>query len=353
MKKVFLIAAAVVALAACSKNEVLPSSSINNEISFNVAPRTKAAPEAFDTHNVFASWAYYLPKGSTWDARATGVTPQEYIVGRKISYVSGVWKEDGKTYYWPKDGGSLTFFAYSLNRNNLTLTGGDSHFACSADHGINGAIDLKANKNTDFMVAEIAKDKTANESLNSINGVPTLFKHKLSKVACKVKTASDYPNVKFELNKIEFLNVSFFATYGQFIADGTGTIKEVITPGPNNTIQNTPQVYTSAIQEITMTETDVANEDVVIYIPQTFADETSKIKVTYTIKTTVEGSTPGSTTEVLQTVEREYPIKNQFAEWEMGKRYIFNLTFSLDEITWAPAVEPWEDVTSGTTVDVK
>ena len=42
MKKVFLIAAAVVALAACSKNEVLPSSSINNEISFNVAPRTKA-----------------------------------------------------------------------------------------------------------------------------------------------------------------------------------------------------------------------------------------------------------------------------------------------------------------------
>lgn len=342
MKKVFLIAAAVVALAACSKNEVLPSSSINNEISFNVAPRTKAAPETFDTGNVFASWAYYLPKGSSWDSPAVGVTPQEYIKGRTISYVGGVWKEDGKTYYWPKDGGKLTFFAYSLNRDNLTLTGGDSHFTCDAVTGISGAIDLMANKNTDFMVADIAKDKTANESLNSINGVPTLFKHKLSKVACTVKKASDYPNVKFELNKIEFLSVCHYATYGQFVNDGAGTIKEMIIPGRKDT-----QVYTSATQEITSTATAVANEDVVIYIPQKFTDETSKIEITYTITTTVEGST----TPVVQTVVKEYPIKDKFAEWEMGKKYIFNLTFSLGEILWAPAVEPWVDAPAGS-IDV-
>lgn len=343
MKKVFLIAAAVVALAACSKNEVLPSSSINNEISFNVAPRTKAlTPETFDTGNVFASWAYYLPKGSSWDDPA-GKTPQEYIKGRTISYVGGVWKENGKTYYWPKDGGSLTFFAYSLNCNNLTLEGGDSHFTCDAGSGISGAIDLKANKNTDFMVADIAKGKTANESLNSINGVPTLFKHKLSKVACTVKKAADYPNVKFQLNKIEFLSVSHYATYGQFVNDGAGTIKEVITPGRKDN-----QVYTSETQEITLTATAVAKEDVVIYIPQKFDDATSKIRVTYTITTTVEGST----TPVVQTVVREYPISDKFAEWEMGKKYIFNLTFSLDEILWAPAVEPWVDAPAGS-IDVK
>lgn len=341
MKKVFLIAAAVVAFAACSKNEVLPSSSINNEISFNVAPRTKAAPETFDTHNVFASWAYYLPKGSSWDDPA-GKTPQEYIKGRTISYVGGVWKEDGKTYYWPKDGGKLTFFAYSLNRNNLTLTGGDSHFTCNAGTGISGAIDLTANKNTDFMVADIAKDKEANETAYSFNGVPTLFKHKLSKVACTVKKAADYPNVKFELNKIEFLSVSHYATYGQFVNE-EGTIKEVITPGRKDN-----QVYTSEIQEITSTATAVAKEDVVIYIPQKFTDETSKIEITYTITTTVDGSD----TPVVQTVVREYPIKDKFAEWEMGKKYIFNLTFSLDEILWAPAVEPWVDAPAGS-IDVK
>ena len=331
MKKVFLIAAAVVALAACSKNEVLPSSSINNEISFNVAPRTKAALETFETRNVFASWAYYLPKGSTWDAPA-GKTPQEYIVGRTISYqTDSTWKESGKTYYWPKDGGSLTFFAFSLNRDNLALTVGDSEFTCSAATGIQGHINLNVDKNTDFMVAEIAKDKKANETAYSFNGVPTLFKHKLSKVVCKVQKAAGYPGVKFELNSIKFLQVSHYATYGQLPTE------KITTGGTKD-----DQVYTSAIQEITPTLIPVANEDVVIYIPQEFTDETSKIEITYTITTTVEGST----TPVVQTVVREYPIKNKFAEWEMGKKYIFNLTFSLDEITWDPAVQDWENVTA-------
>ena len=30
----------------------------------------------------------------------------------------------------------------------------------------------------------------------------------------------------------------------------------------------------------------------------------------------------------------------------MGRKYIFNLTFALDEITWDPAVEKWEDATA-------
>lgn len=343
MKKVFLIAAAVVALAACSKNEVLPSSSINNEISFNVAPRTKADPEekTFNTNNVFASWAYYLPKDSYWGDPAAGVTPQEYIVGRTISYqTDGTWKEKGKTYYWPKDGGSLTFFAYSLNRDNLKLAGDYSEFTCEAATGIQGHIDLADNKNTDFMVAEIAKNKTANEPAHSFNGVPTLFKHKLSKVACTVKKEADYQNVKFYLKKIEFLSVSHYATYAQIPKDTVAASGTKVA-----------QVYTSENQEITSTLSPVAKEDVVIYIPQKFTEETdlkkiSKIKVTYTITTTVEG-THGSTTEVEQTVEREYPIKDKFAEWEMGKKYIFNLTFKLDEILWAPAVEPWVDAPAG------
>ena len=32
-----------------------------------------------------------------------------------------------------------------------------------------------------------------------------------------------------------------------------------------------------------------------------------------------------------------------FDEWEMGKKYTINLTFTLDEILWDPAVEPWVD----------
>ena len=37
-----------------------------------------------------------------------------------------------------------------------------------------------------------------------------------------------------------------------------------------------------------------------------------------------------------------------FDKWEMGKKYTINLTFTLDEILWDPAVQDWEGVNIGT-----
>lgn len=39
-------------------------------------------------------------------------------------------------------------------------------------------------------------------------------------------------------------------------------------------------------------------------------------------------------------------VKDYFDSWEMGKKYIFKLDFTLDEIKWDPAVENWVDVNS-------
>ncbi len=331
MKKYFFILAAAAALAACAKNEVTPVLSQENaEIAYNVAPKTKtlaANQENFAQGNVFASWAYYLPKDQTWAANSA--TSQPYIVNSTISHKDGTWKDQNKSYYWPKDGGSLTFLAYSLNKGNLTLAGTDSHFNCTNTHGINGAIDLAANKNTDFLVAEIAADKTANENQYVFNGVPTLFKHKLSRVACTVKKAAAYADKKFELEEINFLNVATYGSYGQLPT-------EKFTAG---TATN-DQIYTKAVQEITTTAAAVAAEDVVIYMPQTFADATAKIQVKYTVTTTVGTGT------VVENCVKEFSIKDKFAEWAMGKKYTFNITFALNEITWDPAVEKWEDATA-------
>lgn len=331
MKKYFFILAAAAALAACAKNEVTPVlSQENTEIAYNVAPKTKtlaANQENFDQRNVFASWAFYLPKDKTWAADKAASQP--YIVNSKISHKNNIWKDQSKSYYWPKDGGSLTFLAYSLNKGDLTLAGTDSHFNCTNTHGINGAIDLAANKNTDFLVAEIAADKTANENQYVFNGVPTLFKHKLSRVACTVKKAAAYADKKFELEEINFLNVATYGSYGQLPT-------EKFTAG---TATN-DQVYTKAVQEITTTAAAVAAEDVVIYMPQTFADATAKIQVKYTVTTTV------GTGSVVENCVKEISINSKFDEWAMGKKYTFNLTFALDEITWDPAVEKWEDATA-------
>lgn len=332
MKKYFFILAAAAALAACAKNEVTPVlSNENTEIAYNVAPKTKTLgqnQENFDEGNVFASWAYYLPKDHTWAANRA--TSQPYIVNSKISHKNGIWKDKDKSYYWPKDGGSLTFLAYSLNKGDLNLAGEHSEFTCDNAGGVQGHIELMDNKNTDFLVAEIAADKTANENQYVFNGVPTLFKHKLSRVACTVKKAADYKNKKFELKEINFLSVATYGSYAQ-LPDEKFTA---------STVEH-DQIYTKAVQEITTTAAAVAAEDVVIYMPQTFADETAKIQVKYTVTTTVGGSTP-----VVENCEKEISINSKFAEWAMGKKYTFNITFALDEITWDPAVEKWENVTA-------
>ena len=132
MKKYFFILAAAAALAACAKNEVTPVlSQENTEIAYNVAPKTKtlaANQENFAQGNVFASWAYYLPEGKTW--ATDKATSQPYIVNSKISHQNNIWKDQTKSYYWPKDGGSLTFLAYSLNKGDLNLAGEYSAFTC-------------------------------------------------------------------------------------------------------------------------------------------------------------------------------------------------------------------------------
>lgn len=98
MKKLIVLFSAVAALAACSKNEMVPAVSGENvEISYKVAPRTKADPQTFDTKNVFASWAYYLPSGKNWDANRTEA--KEYISNSEISFKDGVWKNKDISYY--------------------------------------------------------------------------------------------------------------------------------------------------------------------------------------------------------------------------------------------------------------
>ena len=353
MKKYFFILAAAAALAACAKNEVTPVlSNENTEIAYNVAPKTKALDEAkqenFDQHNVFASWAYYLPGTTTWvEEGGKNAGAQAYIANSTISYQAGVWKNADATYYWPK-GGRLTFFAYSLNKENLNLSNG-SNFHCDPTTGIAGQIDLKQDPNTDFLVAEIAKDKSANENQYAFNGVPTLFKHKLTRVVFTV-TAENYQDKSFTLNSIQFNNLHAAALYGQYstvdLAGAQNPTKDYLKPSAGAAYMDNPFYTQTDLPVVAGAVTTVpeANEVTKIYIPQEFADETATITVNYTITTTVHNNGTDSTVE--DNCTTTIPIKGKFPQWEMGKKYIFNLKFTLAEITWDPAVEKWEDVSS-------
>ena len=355
MKKLIVLFSAVAALAACSKNEVVPAVSGENvEISYKVAPRTKADPQAFNTKNVFASWAYYLPNGKSWETNFKEA--QIYIgkdgeEGATISYGNNVWKDQTTSYYWPKEG-NLTFFAYSLNSSSLTdKSGTDTHFTClnhDSQYGIFGTLNLDTHPNTDFLVADIAKDKTANENVYNFNGVPTLFKHKLSRVKFAVRKKSDYPGATITLNSITFKNLVNGMTYTQYQNDeAKGIIPDYMYPGT----ARSDQEYTKTDFKVSSTSFDPvpdANEVRYIYIPQDFKNVTEEgkiatieVKYTVTLKKGISETDKG----ISETYTKTLNVKDIFDSWKIGKRYTFNLIFSLDEIKWAPGVGDWEDET--------
>lgn len=361
MKKYIFFFAAAAALAGCSKNEVTPDfSNENAEIAYNVAPKTKAPDKKeFSENNVFASWAYYLPNSKNWDDNLTDAKP--YIVNSTISHqTDDTWKETGKTYYWPK-GGKLTFFAYSLNKGDLTLKPGESsnHVAIAKEadcYGITALINLDENPNTDFLVADIAKDQFQNTDKAYFRvGVPTLFKHKFSRVGFQVKKAKDYAGKEFTLNSIKFNKLSNAANYAQSqdadkngAKDGTNS-EYILASGSRTT-----QVYTETDLSITSTDyvaVPEVNEVRYIYIPQDFigfteADKIATVEVNYTITETVDGQI------VKDVCTKTINVKDYFDSWEMGKKYIFRLKFSLDEVFWDPATLDWEDMAS-TDIEIK
>lgn len=362
MKKVFLIAAAVVALAACSKNEVLPSSSINNEISFNVAPRTKALAadqRDFGVDNHFKSYAYFLTNDEKWPTNAGSI----YIDGAEVSSTvdaaatgGRVWKA-ANSYYWPKsEKSSLTFFAWSKNTGECVL-GGGAMVSCDPQKGISFAdYDVTSNKNVDLLVADVAANKTGNENLYTYSGVPTLFRHKLSYVIFKVKTKEAYAGKKFALNSIKFVGLGSKASYDQKANDVTASVYNTVGEWATPTA-TADQVYFNATTPVVFTNADFVLEteataktsvDQKYYLPQALsavatpgAGVAGSIEVVYTIKTT-EGTAVST-----ETVTRYISAKSMFADdLKINKKYTCTLTFSLDEITWDPAVQDWENVTA-------
>ena len=375
MKKLFYFAAAAVVLAACAKNEVIPvNSGESQEITFNVAPKTKAGTQTFNTKWNFKAYAYYYAGGNA------SATPQLYINNAVVSYQTittetgdkSVWKSN-TPYYWPKNG-SLTFFAWTSLKetvgapNPYTVSYVDN-VTCSNTTGIkveNYEVDSEDNKNVDLLVADIKADQKANTTTEKDgkyynDGVPTLFRHKLSYVIFNVVTDQDYSATKkFELKSITFKEIGYKGTYQQKPAasegwDGANDKWDVAKDKKEQTYYTAPEASTGTGTtgvEITKDQKTLTSDATQNYfLPQEFSN-TAKLVITYEVTTT-----EGKSTSV-DHVEKEIVINpaegsQMFESWLMGKKYTVTLTFKLDEILWDPAVEDWTTEDGTVSSDVK
>ena len=201
MKRYFIIAvAAVAAMAACSKNEVeFNATSDSNKIGFevaNYAAQTKAnvaLTNAEDGLYQFHTYAYQFPKLGdavefmnadvfAWDNAAT---PAKVDSGTDIYK----WATE-QDYYWPKTG-YINFYSYagtinpaeavSADKKTVTLTYENKTIEATSNILVaDAALHFNANKET-------YKVDGTESSAHVTKGVPTLFRHMLSKLYVDVK----------------------------------------------------------------------------------------------------------------------------------------------------------------------
>ncbi len=337
MKKIVFAVLAVAAIASCTKNEVLPVNEESQEITFRtiVGPQTKelGTGQVEYQGNAFYSTAFFLADGKTWTADSEDA--EKYLADKIIgSGTPKKWKA-ATSYYWPK-GGKLTFMSYALLNAESNYVDATSSIVSAAKTGLTiSSFDVNGTyKNHDLLVASIAPDKNANENVYLTEGVPTLFGHKLCKLAVTAQTNALYSDKTFAITGITLNKLNHIGTY-TMAANGTESWGTPSGDGDvsyfsgsvtvNNDADNSSVTEVSALQSV--------------YLPQDFQDAET-ITISYTITT-------GSVIENVSVTKKLSEVFGAGAKWEMNKIYNINLTFGLQEILWDPAQTDWTDGSDG------
>lgn len=381
MKKyIFLAATALLAMCACTKNEVtaLP----DQEISFQVAnymSQTKANV-AFDQKLTFGTYAWQNPLPA-------GKAPM-FMNNQEIGYSGSVWKATDKVYYWPKTGG-VDFISYAPYAGTPWLTVTSSKLSASVSALAADADYLYADKAVGYS-SNVDQIKDNVES--GLTGVPTLFHHALAQVGAKVYAAKLFDgetlaksDVRWEI-KVVSASLNKVADAGELsmnLAPSSSANGQIVNwVLPTNEVWSTTayrKSYTFAAPDVTAI-TPAEAHDLLAYtsvVPQTFVAEPTPTTDGTQVKETPEEVIPTGqyisiTVEVksynkknaedsgitnlysTETYTKNIPLTAMTSNgganvsWKMNYRYLYYICIdpsSQVAITFDPAVTAWTEVT--------
>lgn len=339
MKKSFVYIALIIMASACTLIE--PNEQGQTRITYQTLNGgiTKAAT-AFDTDNVFYSYAYYLPSGQSWDAHKA--SSALYINQAKIKYISGgassYWAAVNASnvetpQYWPIDGGSLTFFAWTDNTSAPSVSG--STVTCNTNGIQMNGFSVEDNPNKDILVAETAKDQTTNSSHVGPwdNGVPTVFKHTLCSFAFNIHVLASDASIEYRLNSIVFSNLYKSGNYNQSALLGWSDRQDMDNLSMFSSVAG--QVITAEAQDVV-----VSSGDYYMLIPQMTtnmtlpAENQPSLILTYSV---YSGGVFQTTKTRTATLNEIYGV-SMFAS---GMKYVLSIGLGQQEVFWAPGVAQW------------
>lgn len=315
--------------------------------------QTKGA-SPYDENETFFSWAWMLEDGQPWTSNKSAA--QLYIDKATIAHGLDGWSDINKVNYWPKSGYNLTFYAASPS-DEL-----DKAVSCTPENGIT-ITDWDVNKHlgTDVMVADIVESKTAADNQGWAAGVPTIFRHALSKISgFTFNLHKDYANghcsgsynngdVVFLLKSIVIKNMPQQGTYSNTMpsesnigvwnkaADGIYSYIWYSIDGDGTTIPY------STSDPLTIPANGLSSYSELYLLPQVYpANGGPSLKITYT-KRTYSGPDTYLETPITASVSFYDLFASTGHRLVINRNLTFNIVFNIDSnlITWAPDQQPW------------
>lgn len=167
-KQLFLTAMTALVMVSCSEENVLDTNK-GNAIDFRAAMGTRA--QETNTANMSSIYVTAL------DAR------NENLFSDQLFSKSGNFFTSTPAYYWPGDGSTLTFYAYSPSKTDLggtlTITSATKKLT-----DFSPATDISNQK--DFVTIKATGNKT-----NETSGVQLQFEHRLVQIEVKAKNTNE------------------------------------------------------------------------------------------------------------------------------------------------------------------
>lgn len=274
-------------------------------------------------------------------AYKTGET-NSYFTNAKFAKHSteSYWVGNGTSYYWPFQG-SLDFYFYAphqennasvnVNEKKLTISTFTNENYSSASYDGEGP-GLNYNCADLMYGSEIITENK--ESVVDNAGIPVTLKHALALVQVNAKaTTSGVVSIKSMTLKNTPKSGTLNVTYSGNPIEGTPEWSENSVENLDLSIINAPSSPVSITSESEFVQ--LGNE--VLVIP---GNAQTSFTIVYTLA--------GSTTEFTATL----PLSDAGTPtWEPGKKYVYNITFGVEEIKFAPEVTPWDANTDGNAVN--
>ena len=323
MKKLFVLSCVALAtLASCSKSEDIEAPQAQKEIAFSVATDKSRAPiegNSFtdDDQKIYVS-AYNSVSG-------------KYFKGVEFSEdASGTWKA-GK--YWPVNG-VTSFLAYAATSDvtSFNPTWG-AKYADNVEFDIASGF-YKSETGTTTPYIDLLYASGEQKAEKDYSSVSMKFNHTGAWVVFNVKLASDLTGAKVTLNSFQLANLF---KGGKVVVDNTTYAGAKASWDFTGVAAADYGVESfTASKELSATPYEFG-----AIIPE---QNQTAIKFNYTLSST------GAAFDA-QTVDFEYPL-SRFDKWEMGKKYVYNITITFDQITITPSVTDWDAQNNATNVQI-